>query len=103
MVLSDIKVVVSIVFLIIGNKFKKLLDVLNQHKGIHFSIELLGGQFATNAIYSDEELLEEQSATREMVIPISKIAPEDISKIAIDGRGYFCHSRRGNCCNNQSI
>lgn len=51
------------------------------------SVEFFGEEFGTNMSFSGQELLEYQSATPDMVIPINEIDYSKVSKIAIDGCG----------------
>ena len=54
---------------------------------VHYSFEIDGDSFATNANYSDAELLAFHSATREMVVEMKQLDFTTISKIAVDGLG----------------
>lgn len=49
------------------------------------TFELDGITFSTNKEYSDKNLLLEQSALRELLIPLHNFNPNKISKISIDG------------------
>jgi len=71
----------------LGNKAIKLIEHAELSRTVHFSVEFYGHEFASNANYTDQELDEIQSATRAMVIPLSKMETEKISKVAIDGLG----------------
>lgn len=53
----------------------------------HLSIEFDGTGFATNKNFSDRELREDHSATRDMVVPWRRIETQMVSKIAVDGLG----------------
>ncbi len=71
----------------IGDRVGNLINDLKTVHNIHFSIELLGEEFATNATYTTEELMTEQSATPDMTRAINEIKFSEISKIALDGLG----------------
>jgi Cof subfamily protein (haloacid dehalogenase superfamily) len=71
----------------LGNKAIKLIEHEELGKISHFSVEFEGHEFASNADYTDEDLDRIQSATRDMVIPLSKIEIDRISKVAVDGLG----------------
>lgn len=71
----------------IGDRVGRFLIDPNISQRVHFSVELIGEEFGTNAIYTDEELATVHSATREMVFSINDIDITAISKIAIDGLG----------------
>ena len=53
----------------------------------HISIELDGDHFGTTVNYTDEELLVEHSATRDMVIDLARLDFDRVTKVSIDGRG----------------
>jgi len=71
----------------LGDKAIKLIEHAELSKIAHFSVEFDGHEFASNANYTDQELDVIQSATREMVIPLSEMEIEKISKVAVDGLG----------------
>jgi hydroxymethylpyrimidine pyrophosphatase-like HAD family hydrolase len=71
----------------LGEKAIKLIEHEELGKITHFSVEFDGHEFASNANYTDHELNVIQSATREMVIPLSNMEIDKISKVAVDGLG----------------
>ena len=69
------------------DKAIKLIEHPELSRIAHFSVEFDGHDFASNANYTDKELDTIQSATREMLIPLSKMEVDKISKVAVDGLG----------------
>ena len=71
----------------IGTKAKGLIENDDLRNRVHFSVELEGDHFASNAIYTDQELDEIHSASREFVLPLESLDYREVSKVAIDGLG----------------
>jgi len=71
----------------LGEKAIKLIEHAELNRIAHFSVEFDGHEFASNADYTDKDLDRIQSATRDLVIPLSKIEIDRISKVAVDGLG----------------
>lgn len=69
----------------LGQKALPLITHPALNQFAHFSIEFHGHNFATNIQYTDQELLEIQSATPNMVIPLNAIDTDQITKVAING------------------
>ncbi len=74
-------------FAIMGKKALGLIEHEALGKFARFSIEFDGYEFASNINYTDRELDEIQSATREMFIPLERIDAEKISKVSVNGLG----------------
>ncbi|MDX2110685.1 MAG: HAD-IIB family hydrolase [Verrucomicrobiota bacterium] len=71
----------------IGEIARKIVDEFPVQRTIRFSLEMEGESFATNVSYSDEVLWIEQSATRDMLLPLDSINYNEVSKLAINGLG----------------
>ena len=69
----------------IGTKAKELIENEDLRNRVHFSVELEGEHFASNATYTDQELDEVHSASREFVLPLESLDFHKVSKVAIDG------------------
>ncbi|MEO6873316.1 MAG: HAD-IIB family hydrolase [Opitutaceae bacterium] len=61
--------------------------LLRSSDRVHYTIEVDGDSFATNAIYSDTDLMTVQSATRKMVVELAGLDFASVSKVSIDGLG----------------
>ncbi|MCL2505318.1 MAG: HAD family hydrolase [Alphaproteobacteria bacterium] len=73
----------------LGSCFFELLGkVMTLEPMPHISIEIDGRKFATNQQLSEKELREYHSATPDMVIPLDKVSPEKVCKLAVDGLGH---------------
>jgi hypothetical protein len=74
-------------FAIMGKKALGLIEHEALGTFARFSIEFDGYEFASNVNYTDRELDEIQSATREMFIPLERIEADKISKVSVNGLG----------------
>ncbi|MDB6095487.1 MAG: Cof-type family hydrolase [Verrucomicrobia bacterium] len=72
---------------LLGEVARQIVTEFPSRADVHFSIEWDGEHFATNANYSDAELLAHQSATPALLVALDQVDYRCVSKIAIDGLG----------------
>ena len=78
-----------------GDQARTLVSHDGIQNSVHYYIESQGECFATNAVYTDQELEKVHFATRDMVIPLQAVDFNKVSKVALDGLGktieHFSH------------
>jgi Cof subfamily protein (haloacid dehalogenase superfamily) len=71
----------------IGDKVKVLVANENILNATHIYLESTGEYFASNAVYTDQELEKVHFTTRDKVIPLDNFDIAKTSKVALDGLG----------------